>query len=79
MFEKIKILFPGDFKRMQAWNFISKRARPFSFCKGHFHKPLSNLYHAVTIFVMFPYSNNSNEWPHRDKSLLEKFKVYRKF
>ena len=25
---------------LQAWNFIFGRARPFSFCKGHFHRKI---------------------------------------
>ena len=33
--EKSMYLFPAC--PSQAWNFIFERARPFSFCKGHFH------------------------------------------
>ena len=28
---------------LQAWNFIFKRARPFLFCKGHFHWKIFNV------------------------------------
>ena len=55
--------FQSNWTWTQAWNFIFERARPFSFCKGHFNwktlKPMGNLCRGTRA----KFKGNRGNWP----------------